>query len=374
MSGLGVSASRVAALLLGAYPAAWAETWDRIGLVVGDPEASVTRILATLDADASALQRAHELSADMLLTHHPPFLEDPGHVRGTGASAFAHDAVARSIAVASFHTNLDRAPEGARALGDALGLIDEGPLERASAETGLVTVFVPADHARHVVDAMSRAGAGRIGEYEGCSFETDGSGRFSPREGATPFVGEKGSAVASPETRLEMVCSPVDLPRVVQAAQAAHPYEEPLVLSQVVGMGRGAARLGRVTSLPEASTLLGDVASGVRTSLGAGVRVWGEPSRRISRLATCGGSASSVIGDAIAAGVDALVCGEVRYHSAQESLEAGVAVIEAGHDATEWPIVAILAGRARSLLGGDVEVTEDRPQPRSWTLGGDRDG
>ena len=90
-----------------------------------------------------------------------------------------------------------------------------------------LVVFVPPEALDHVRDALFAAGAGRIGDYERCSWYTEGVGTFFGAEGATPAVGQAGREERVPELRLETVY-PVDREaQVVDALRAAHPYEEP---------------------------------------------------------------------------------------------------------------------------------------------------
>jgi hypothetical protein len=90
-----------------------------------------------------------------------------------------------------------------------------------------LVVFVPEGALEAVRDALFDAGAGRIGEYERCSWYTVGTGTFLGGEGADPSIGERGREERFPELRLETVFPAERQPEVVAALRAAHPYEEP---------------------------------------------------------------------------------------------------------------------------------------------------
>ncbi len=75
--------------------------------------------------------------------------------------------------------------------------------------------------------ACFAAGAGRIGDYDQCCWQTLGQGQFRPRPGANPFIGEEDQLERVPEYRVEMVCARDQARAVVRAMTAAHPYEEP---------------------------------------------------------------------------------------------------------------------------------------------------
>ncbi len=90
-----------------------------------------------------------------------------------------------------------------------------------------LVVFVPPAALDAVRDAVFEAGAGRIGDYERCSWYAEGVGTFRPLPGAEPTVGEVGTEERAPELRLETVFPEERHDAVIAALRAAHPYEEP---------------------------------------------------------------------------------------------------------------------------------------------------
>jgi len=99
------------------------------------------------------------------------------------------------------------------------------------AELHALVVYVPASHTSKVLAAVGDAGAGRLGNYSHCSFVTPGIGRFTPQEGAQPFLGQQGTPEAVAEERIECVVEEQLLAAVVAALRAAHPYEEPAFMT-----------------------------------------------------------------------------------------------------------------------------------------------
>ncbi|MHB1016831.1 MAG: Nif3-like dinuclear metal center hexameric protein [Coriobacteriia bacterium] len=359
-----ITVGSVVAALEDAYPSQYAEPWDRVGLIIGAPGVVVSGVLVTLDATAEAVGRAQAAGANLVVTHHPPFLDMPDRVENVpGPAGTLAAALGADVAVASFHTSLDRAPVGADALCAVLELPVVGPLEQSAEQVSVIVTYVPADAAARVRAAMGGAGAGRIGEYDDCAFTSDGAGHFTPREAAHPALEDRGGGVA--EVRIEMVAPRPAAARVLAAARDAHPYEEPVVLATDALRARGAARLGRICSYGG-----GDVsalAAHVGTRLGVRPRIWGDPAGPASRVAVAGGSASSLLGDARAA-VEVLVAGEVRYHDALDAVARGLAIIEVGHDASEWPLVRVLADEVRRYVGSDVPVIVESPRMAWQTL------
>jgi len=348
-----------------AFPPEWAEEWDKVGLLAGDPERAVTGVVFALDPTRAALAECVHLGANVLVTHHPAFLTAPSTVRpGRGPGGVVFAALDAGIALINAHTNLDRAPAAASLLSDALGLSVMKPIERRTMPMTHVTVFVPPAASEKVVDAMLGAGAGRIGEYSGCSHTSSaGRGAFTPGPDARPSLGQAGRTETTSEVRVEVVAPRSRARGVVSAARAAHPYEEPLIVATDVEIARSVARMGALCASPEPRTLE-ELAVAAAATFGITPRVWGDPGTRLTRIATATGSAGSLIGDVLASGAQALVAGEVRYHDALDALEAGLCIIELGHDVSEWPLVSLLHRAVSGIEGLDPEslhILESRP-------------
>lgn len=92
-----------------------------------------------------------------------------------------------------------------------------------------IAVYVPKSHAGKIRQALMEGGAGKIGNYDSCSFSVTGTGRFRPKEGAKPFVGKLGEVEAVEEERIETICSRENVESVLQHVKAVHPYEEPAI-------------------------------------------------------------------------------------------------------------------------------------------------
>lgn len=349
------------------FPAAWAESWDRVGLIVGEYDTKIEGVYVTLDASAEAVDRAAAVHANVLVTHHPPYLEPPESVRAcAGPAGTLEAALRKGVSVIALHTNLDRAPEGASALAETLGLTVAEPLESATEPVTLVVTYAPRGSADEVREAMAGAGAGRIGQYEGCAFVSEGTGHFSALEGASPLISDAGEGVD--EVRLEVVAPASAVADVLCAARLAHPYEEPVILALDGVRTRGAARLGRVCTWHPAATLE-DLTRHVAGTLGVACRVWGDATRIVDRIAVANGSAGSLIADA-SSSADTLIAGEVRYHDALTAVASGLAVIEVGHDASEWPLVAVLGQAVAEVLPANMRVTVESAHTGWWTMEG----
>ncbi len=329
-----------------------AEEWDSVGLQVGDPAAPAGRIMVSLDPGRDALDAAVASGCRLLLTHHPLIfkplkrisLADP--TGGLIALAIKHD-----LAVISLHTNLDVAAGGVNdLLAGLLGVTSCEPLKiTCQDELVKLAVFVPKGSEEPVLEALFRF-SGFIGNYSDCSFRASGTGTFKPLEGAHPRIGTVGARESTEESRIEVLLRKDDLAAAVNALVKAHPYEEP-AFDLYPLLNRGTATgLGRIGMLREETTLAG-FAAVVKERLGLqGVRVVGTAGRKVRKVALCGGSGASLLRDAWRQGADLLVTGDVKYHDAREAETLGVAIIDAGHFATEIPMVRGVAEILRQEL------------------------
>lgn len=350
-----------------AFPPEWAEDWDRGGLLAGDPQREVTGVVLALDPTLEAIGRARDVGANVVLTHHPAFLKAPNWLTpGRGSAGVVFAALDGGVALINAHTNLDRAPSAGELLPTALGLAPIKPIERSLMPMLLVTVFAPQSHASRIVDAMAGAGAGRIGDYERASFTSaPGAAAFTPGESASPFVGDVGVPSSATEVRVEMVAPQAKARAVVGAARGAHPYEEPLIVTADVAIARSSARMGML-SRPSEPLALRQLAALAAETFAIAPRVWGDPEATIDRVATATGSAGSLVGDVLACGAQALVAGEVRYHDALDAREAGLGIIELGHDVSEWPLVGLLRDAVLSLPGLEPALVHTLPATPGW--------
>lgn len=342
-------------------PPGLAEEWDNCGLQVGDPEKTAGRVLLALDMDEAVLSEAREKQAGLVITHHPLLLKGIRQIREDRTPGRLLAGIIRAgITVYAAHTNLDSAAGGVSAvLAEKLDLEDVRVLRPGGEKYLKLAVFVPPGHADAVREALSRAGAGWIGNYSHCTFNVKGTGTFRPLEGASPYIGRVGDLERVEEIRLETILPAGLAGRVVEAMLSAHPYEEvayDLYPLENRPEKTGIGRVGRLkTGLP-----LADFARRAGEALGlSGVRTGGPAGRKIQKVAVCGGSGADLWPLALAAGAEALLTGDIGYHGARDMLAAGMCFVDAGHYGTERVILEPLAGRLRERcreMGLDVDI------------------
>ena len=357
------------------YDPATAESWDAVGLVCGDPGTDVRRALFAVDPVAPVVDEAIATGVQLLVTHHPLFLGGTTSVAATTPKGrVVHRLVTAGIALYVAHTNADVANPGVSdALGRALELCDLEPLVALPDEPRdkLVT-FAPADAVDPLLDALSAAGAGVIGDYSRCAFLGDGTGTFLGGETSNPTVGVAGRVERVPEVRVEVVLPRGRRAAAVRALLDTHPYQEPAWdLYELAGglgsRGLGSRGLGRVGQIAAPMTLREFTAHAARRlpATAWGVRAAGDPGRVVRRVAVCGGSGGDLAAAAAHAGADVLLTSDLKHHATSEAVDdTGVALIDAAHWATEWPWLA----DAAAVLATTVETSVSSIVTDPWTV------
>lgn len=374
---MNASVADVVGVLESLYDPAWAESWDAVGLVCGDPETVVRRVRFAVDPVESVVDEVVDAGIDMLVTHHPLYLRGTSSVAATTPKGrVVHRLVGAGIALHVAHSNADVAAPGVSdALARTLGLGDLQPLQPLAGDPiDKLVVFVPHPDADRLLDALAAAGAGRLGDYSRCAYLLDGTGTFRPEPGARPAIGAVGRVETVDEVRLEMVLPRRLRPAVVRALLDVHPYEEPAYDVYELAVPPGRRGLGRVGRLPHRLPLREFVhlAAGALPATVWGLRAAGEPDRPVTTVAVCGGAGGELAGAAAAAGADVLLTADLRHHPASELYDdTGVALVDAAHWATEWPWLADAAARLReglAAVGTTVETSVSSRVTDPWTL------
>lgn len=371
------SLAEIIGLLGHRYDPGWAESWDAVGLVCGDPAAAVERVHFAIDPVEQVAQQAIAARAQLLVTHHPLYLGGTTSVAATSAKGrLIHRLIGSGVALYVAHTNADVAKPGVNdALAATLGLRDTDPLSPLPhGSLDKIVTFVPVDDAEAVLDALAVAGAGTIGDYTRCAYLGDGTGTFTPGVTSSPAIGEPGRVEHVIETRIETIAPRRLRAQVLRALVAAHPYEEPaydVTELAAVPSGLGLGRIGELAS----PTTLGAFTAAVAATLPAtswGVRGAGDPDRPVRRVAVCGGSGGSLAETASRLGADVLVTSDLKHHSTSEAIaDLGIGLIDAAHWATEAPWLDDAAAMLRSdvaAAGTTVETTVSPIVTDPWTV------
>ncbi|MBI3578914.1 MAG: Nif3-like dinuclear metal center hexameric protein [Ignavibacteriales bacterium] len=352
----------------------WAPKWaawerDNVGLQIGDRTRRVKSVLVALDVTPTIIAEAIAKKIDLIISHHPLLFRPPSSITTSDEIGRMILSLAESrIALYSAHTNLDFTRDGVSfALANTLGLNDVRFLSPLQGTLVKIVVFVPQEYVDKVAHAMAHAGAGVIGEYTSCSFQTNGTGTFSGSKNAKPFLGTKEKLETVQEVRLEMVAPKARAQVIVNAMKTAHPYEEAAYDIYPLENTNLNFGMGAIGNLKKRISLKSFLTSAKKALNAEGLRYTGKLSGQVQRIAVCGGSGSDLLGDAIRAKADVLITADVRYHTFH-SAENNIALVDAGHWETEHIILEPIAVRLREAAkqSGDtvtIVVTKNSTNP-----------
>ncbi|RUT36413.1 Nif3-like dinuclear metal center hexameric protein [Paenibacillus zeisoli] len=309
---------------------------DKIGLQLGSLQKEIKNVLVTLDVTDAVVEEAIALKVDLIIAHHAIIFRPLAQLQtDTPAGRLYEKLIKNDIAVYISHTNLDVTEGGINDwMAEALGIEASDSLENVHTDKLFkLVVFVPKTHHKQVLDAVLNAGAGAIGNYSHCSFNIEGYGTFIPQEGTNPFIGEQGKMERAEEIRIETIVPSSLRSKIIAAMLKSHPYEEVAYDLYSMDLKGRTLGLGRTGKLRE-PVLLKDFVDRVKTGLKVDhVRVVGDLNRPVKKAAVLGGSGGRYWKQAQFRGADVLVTGDVDFHTAQDALAAGIAIIDPGHHA-----------------------------------------
>ena len=331
-----------------------AESWDNVGLLVGDPDQPVSKALLTIDYTEEVAAEARKEGCDAVVSYHPPIFHP---LKRITCPSVVYDAIRRGVAIYSPHTALDVVDGGTNdMLADVLGIgPDRAPLRLAETKASVLklVVFVPEKDADRVSQALFDAGAGRIGAYTHCSFRTAGTGTFFGEEGKTnPAVGESGRLERAEELRVETVVPVSKVEAVIRAMRKAHPYEEPafdlnLLAATPEGLGQG--RIGALGWPVDRREVFERIKGGLAVNH---LLVAGPTEGVVNRAACCAGACGDLLDDALAQNAELYLTGEMRHHEALKAARAGTTVVCVLHSNSERAVMARLGDRLAERLPG----------------------
>lgn len=317
-------------------PLAYAEDFDNVGLLVGDKNQSVLGILVTLDTLESVVDEAIENKCNLIVSFHPIIFKGLKKLTGkTYVERTVIKAIQHNIAIFSIHTALDNAIEGVNSIiCNQLGLKNKKILIPQSGSIKKLQTYVPKANAEALREALFKAGAGSIGNYESCSFNVDGQGTYMGNEDSNPIIGQKGELHSENETAISVTFKKHLESNVLKTLFDTHPYEEVAYEistlennNQHIGMGM----IGELKNAMETVECLQFIKDRMNTSC---IRYSNPLKKTIKYIAVLGGSGSFAIEAAKAAGADLLVTADLKYHDFF-SAENAIVLADIGHYESE---------------------------------------
>ncbi len=317
-------------------PGAFQESYDNAGLLVGDQNKTITGILVTLDCTEAVVREAVALGCNLIVAHHPIIFKGLKKITGrTYVERAVVTAIRNDVAIFASHTNLDNVRTGVnKKIAERLNLKRTKILSPRKDTLSKLVTFVPAKNIDEVMRALHTAGAGQIGDYKNCSFQTEGTGTFLPTGQAQPTVGAVGTQETVSEIRAEIIFPTFLERQIVQALKQSHPYEEvAYYISRLDNENQevGAGLIGELETPEEPINFLKRLKNQMNLPV---VRHTAPASSLIRKVAVCGGAGSFLLNNAISAGADAYVSADFKYHEFFDA-EGRIMIADIGHYESE---------------------------------------
>jgi dinuclear metal center YbgI/SA1388 family protein len=355
-------------LLEEAYPLALQESYDNCGLLYGRKEWEVTSVLICLDAIENVIDEAISLGSNLVIAHHPIIFKGLKKITGSNyVERVIEKCIQHKIALYAIHTNLDNHFKGVnREIANRLGLQNLKILSPVKANMSKLVVFVPKDSINQIDRAIFQAGGGKIGNYEECHFRTLGIGTFKPNDLATPSIGVSGTKSEVEEYRVEYLVSNYQISSVLAAMNQAHPYEE--VAFEVYPIQNenpyeGAGMIGELKNSMDEIEFLSLLKKTFHCDL---IRHTKLLSKKVFKVAVCGGSGSFLLKNAIAQDADIFISGDFKYHEFFDA-ENRIVIADIGHYESEQFTSKIIAEKLKEKFTNfAVRLTEINTNPINY--------
>ncbi len=317
-------------------PIQYAESFDNVGLLVGDTNLEVTKILVTHDCLETVIDEAINLNCNLIFTFHPIVFKGLKKINGKDyVERVVIKAIQNNIAIYSMHTALDNHWQGINdMMCEQLGLTDRKILLPKKETICKLNTYVPKKNLEDVREALFSIGAGALGNYEKCSFTSQGKGSYQGNDNSNPSIGKKGIFHQEPETQLQMTFASHLKGKVISTLLNSHPYEEvayEITLLENVNQKIG---IGMIGTLPKSLSESDALQLAKNTFHSKGIRHSAYTGNSVKKIAVLGGSGAFAIGAAKGAGADLFLTGDVKYHEFYQA-ENQMVVADIGHYESE---------------------------------------
>ncbi len=312
------------------------ESYDNAGLIVGDKNAEVQSVLITLDTTPEVVDEAIAQNANLIISHHPIIFKGLKKINGKNyIERSIIKAIKNDIAIYAIHTNLDNVSTGVNSmLCKKFNLTNCRTLLPAEKPLRKLVCFVPEKYAEKVRMALFNAGAGEIGNYDNCSFNSAGTGTFRAGDKANPFVGKKNETHYEAEIKIETIFPFYNQTNILKALHKTHPYEEiayDIYKLENSFAANGAGMIGELENPMSETEFLNHIKSltGAKT-----IRHTAFLNKKIKSVALCGGSGSFLLKNAIGQKADIFVSSDFKYHDFFDA-DNKILIADIGHFESE---------------------------------------
>ncbi|MDX2195575.1 MAG: Nif3-like dinuclear metal center hexameric protein [Cytophagales bacterium] len=325
-------------------PPVYKETYDNIGLQIGDAKTITKGILTTLDVTESVVNEAINTDCNLIVAHHPIIFKD---IKKIDASTYngrvISQCIKNDIAVIASHTNLDNIKLGVNyKIAQKIGLQNLKILQPKTDILYRLTIYVPVNETEKILSAVHAAGAGHIGNYELCSFRLSGTGTFKPNHEANPTIGKKEILEYVNEHQVDVLVAAPDIQNVLQAMRKAHPYEEIAYYLHPLANAHQEVGSGMIGNLPETMSCDNFMEQLMQKFALKCIKHTSKNIDNISKIAICGGSGSFLLYTAIAQKADVFITSDIKYHEYFDA-DGNIILVDIGHYESEQFTKELLA-------------------------------
>lgn len=317
-------------------PLAYAEDFDNVGLLVGNTETEATGVLVCHDALETVIEEAMSKNCNLVVCFHPILFSGIKKITGKNYVERAIlKAIKNDISIYAVHTALDNHQNGVNKIFcDALDLVNTKVLiPKPNFIQKLVTYTIP-ENVEKLRNALFEAGAGKIGNYEDCSFNSKGIGTYMGNENSNPEIGERFEFVEANEIKIEVTFEKYLQSKILKALFNNHIYEEvayEIYNTENTHQNIGLGMIGELKTEMHELEFLKMVKE--KMSCG-GIRHTNFLKKPIKKIAVLGGSGAFAIKNAIQAGADIYLTADLKYHNFYEA-ENKIILADIGHFESE---------------------------------------
>ncbi|GAA4042098.1 Nif3-like dinuclear metal center hexameric protein [Flavobacterium chungnamense] len=317
-------------------PLAYAEDFDNVGLLIGNQNDEATGVLVCHDALESVIDEAIAKKCNLVVCFHPILFSGLKKITGKNyVERAVLKAIKNDIAIYAVHTALDNHKNGVNKIFcNALGLKNTKVLvPKQNFIQKLVTYTIP-ENVEKVRNALFDAGAGKIGNYEDCSFNSQGIGTYMGNENSNPEIGERFEFVEAQEIKIEVTFEKHLQSKILKALFSNHVYEEVAYEIYDLQNSHQNIGLGMIGELENPMSEI-DFLEFVKDKMQCGgIRHSQLLGKRVKKIAVLGGSGSFAIKNAIQANVDVFLTSDLKYHNFYEA-ENQIVLADIGHFESE---------------------------------------
>lgn len=317
-------------------PLQYAEDFDNVGLLVGDRNTPLTGVLVTLDTLEAVVDEAIEKHCNLIVSFHPIIFKGLKKLNGNNyVERVVIKAIRHNIAIYAIHTALDNSLQGVNSIiCDQLSLRSKRILIPQKGTIKKLTTYVPTKDADALRKALFAVGAGYIGNYENCSFNTEGIGTYQGNKESNPRVGERYEFCEALETQISMTFEKHLESKVLKTLFENHPYEEvayEIISLENTNQGIGMGMIGVLEKPMATEDFLHSLKIHMKVPA---IRHSKLLKDKIQTVAVLGGSGSFAISAAMASEVDVFVTADLKYHDFYAA-EDRIVLVDIGHYESE---------------------------------------